>query len=411
MFPDLIENNILYLNDRHEEKDTGQEDRRKIYDKRILSLLDKNDLVIFGEKIDPFLWDYYRNLGLSNIDKNNIFYVNDYLNYPSLTKALINDKRCLDEIKKKKPELIIPYVESENTQTLARRIGSKILRSAETVERFNNKSDYRSVMNSLEFPMIPGFRAGNLKEAKEYFTFLKKRGFQKIALKKERSVAGFGIFVVQTEPELERKIKKFLNKQNFLVEAFIDNVIFSPNVQYWIGKKKISSVTVSDQSMREDKVSHKGNIFPSRLYKMPDIWKKIEELSYRLCDYLQKQRCYGLVGIDYLVTRDKKIFSTEANVRLNASTFAALIADKLFENKNKISWRFFGIQGRPLPFEDIFNSARQIFVNQKEDFGVFPIDVGLLSSMGEGQFLAIGPSMKKVNNYVKKLNQIYEDLF
>ena len=69
----FLGNKNLYLNDRHEEADTYKEDRRKLYDKRILPLLEEDDFAIFGEKIDFFLWDYYRSLGLAKIKPKNIF--------------------------------------------------------------------------------------------------------------------------------------------------------------------------------------------------------------------------------------------------------------------------------------------------------------------------------------------------
>ncbi|MFH1551569.1 MAG: hypothetical protein ABIC36_01660, partial [bacterium] len=91
----------LYINDRHEEKDTHQEDRRKIYDKRILPLLTRNDSAVFAEPVDPVLHDYYRNLGLAGIKPENIFYADSYLDYPSLTEAVLNNRSLINEIKKR----------------------------------------------------------------------------------------------------------------------------------------------------------------------------------------------------------------------------------------------------------------------------------------------------------------------
>ncbi len=410
MFPGLKNKKILYLNDRHEEKDTEREDRRKLYDKRIFSLLDKNDLVVFGGEIDPFLWDYYKSLDLARIKENNIFYVDNYLDYPSLTKALLDNQTVLERVKKRKPDIIIPYIESKDTQILAQKISSQILRNTREVEKINNKTNYRQIIQKLSFSIISGFRVSSSKEAKKYFNFLKKKGFRRIALKKERSVAGFGIFVVETEKELEEQIKESFSQENrFLLDGFIENVKIYPNVQYWIGPQEIDLITISDQLLEKDQVSHQGNIFPSQIDKSFDVKERIEELSLGLCEYLQKRKFYGLVGIDYLITQDDKIYSTEINARLNASTFAALIAERLFGLDN-IIWKTFSLKGIPLSFEELFNHSENIFISPKNKFGVFPIDVGILKSVGEGQFMVIGLTIEKVDDCIDKIKRIYEDL-
>jgi len=397
---------ILYLNDRHEEADTASEDRRKLYDKRILPLLKENETAIFAEEIDPFLWNYYQNLSLATIKKENIFYAPDYLNYPSLTKAVLDNQSLIKKIKQRNFDRLIPYIESYDTQVLAQKIGCRILREASLTDWINNKTNYRQVIQKLNFPMIPGFTVKNLKEAKECFRHLKGQGFKEVVLKKERSVSGFGIFVVKTEKELEDQLEKnFINQKQFLLEGFIEKIKISPNIQYWIGPQKIDLIIVSDQLFEEDRVSYAGNIFPSQLRQMPEIWKKIEALSLKFCHYLQKQKCYGLIGIDYLVTKDGQIYSTEANIRLNGSTFAALIVKNLFKPFDKIFWKTFSLHRYPLSFKDLFEHFPESFITQKGQFGIFPIGVDLLDSMGEGQFMAIGKTLEEVNRYIKKLEQ------
>ena len=166
MFPGCANKKVLYLNDRHEENDTEQESRQKLYDKRILPLLNKNDLVIFGGKIDPFLWKYYRRLGLATVDKHNIFYVQNFTKYPSLTKAVVNNPLIIKAIKKRNPDVLMPYIASKDTRVLAQRINTHIISDFRTVEYFNNKANHRQVIMKLDFPMIPGFRVSNLEDAK-----------------------------------------------------------------------------------------------------------------------------------------------------------------------------------------------------------------------------------------------------
>jgi len=398
---------ILYLNDRHEEADTGKEDRRKLYDKRILPLLKKDDGAIFAEKIDPFLWNYYQNLGLAAIKKENIFYVSDYLNYPSLTKAVLDNQSLIKEIKQRNFDMLIPYIESPDTQILTRKIDCRILRKASFTDWINNKTNYRQIIKKLSFPMIPGFTAKSLIEAKKGFKSLKNQGFKKIVLKKERSVAGFGVFVIETEKELGKLLEKeFSGQKQFLLEGFIEGIKITPNVQYWVGPKEINFINVSDQLLEKDQVSYAGNVFPSQLRQMSNTWEEIEKLSLKFCSYLQDQRCYGLVGIDWIVTKDNNIYTTEANVRLNASTFIHSIINQLFDSSDKIFWKTFTFHCSPILFIDLFKRFSKNFIIKKGQFGIFPTGVDLLDSMGESQFMAVGKTFEEVDQYIKRMEEI-----
>lgn len=393
----------LYLNDRHEETDTNKEDRRKLYDKRILPFLKESDHAVFGGLVDNFLWDYYRNLGLAKIRPKNIFYIPDYLNYSSLTKAALNNNSLIRKIKQKEISQLVPYIESYDSELLAQKINSEILREPSFLDWINNKSNYRQVIENLGFPCIPGFTLKGFYEARRAFRFLKNQGFKEIILKKERSVAGFGDFIIKTQKQLEEQVKtNFSDQKSFLLEGFIPNVQFTSNIQYWIGPDKIKPIVISDQILAKDRVSYQGSIFPSRLNKMPRLLEKIRNLSFAFCNYLQKQKCYGFVGIDYIITRDRKVYSTEANVRFNASTFNALLVDDLFGSSDKVFWKSFGLNNCFLPFKDLFNNFSDGFVAERGQSGIFPIGIDLLEPLGEGQFMAVAKSFNEVNNLEKQ---------
>jgi len=397
----LPQKRIFYLNDRHEEADTAKEDRRKLYDKRILPLLSEGNLTVFAEKINPFLWNYYKNLGLATIKEADIFYQENYLDYPSLTKALLENETLIKSLKKRRVDLFSPYIESFDSEILAKKISAPLLRKAKIVDWLNNKSNYRQVIQNLGFPVIPGYLAKNFKTAKRYFKKLKNQGFKKIVLKKERSVAGFGVFIAKNEKELEKTIKnKFSKGESFLVEGFIEKIILRPNIQYWIGKEGIEFITLTDQIIGKDMVSYQGSQFPSKLTEMPKVHRKIEDLSLEFCQFLKEKRCYGLVGMDWLVAKNGQIYSTEANIRWNASTFCQLIAEELLKDK-KVFWKSFSIIVNPISFEDLFQKSNKYFIIPKNRFGIFPAGIDLLPVLGEGQFLAIGRNFNEVNKYVR----------
>lgn len=384
------EKKILFLNDRHEEKGVESEDRRKLYDKRLLPLLGEGDAAIFAESVNPYLWDYYRSLGLAAILPENIFYTKDYLKFPSLTKAVLADKDLIKSLKKRKFDYLIPYIESFDTEILAEKIGAKLLRPAGLTEKLNNKSHYRRLIKKLGFPAIPGYTVGNLNEALAKFKKLQKDGFRKAVIKKERSVSGFGVFVIGSAEELRKVFKKeFLAEKSFVIEGFIENIVFSPNVQYFIGPRSIDLIVISDQLLEKDKVSYAGNYFPSKANAKPEILARLKDLSLKFCRYLQKRKCYGIVGIDFLVTKKGEIYSTEANVRFNGSTFPALVFERLFNGKSGFFWRSFSQAGNLISIKDFLSRHRRQLINKNKKTGLFPIGVDLLPNLGEGQFMEI----------------------
>jgi hypothetical protein len=393
---------ILFLNDRHEEIDTDKEDRRKLYDKRILPLLKKNDFAVFGEKIDSFLLDYYQSFGLAEIRQKNIFYEDSYLNYISLTEAILHNEKLVKKLKEKNFDIIIPYIESRNTEILAKKIKSSLLRNAQFTDWINNKNNYRQVVKELELPEIPGFRT-NKQNVNKYFRELRNQGFRKIVLKRERSVSGFGVFIIKSKIDFYQCLENnFKEKENFVIEGFVENVRYSPNFQYFITSSDIKLIAATDQLLAEDIVSYSGNVYPSTLSIKPEIFKKISQFSQKICLYLQKNKCFGIVGIDYIITKKNEIYSTEANVRFNGSTYPALIIQKLFGENNNLFWLFKTFHFKQLvSFEKLFNQY-DYFLKPGKDSGIFPVGVDLLESMGEGQFMIIAESSGKLYDLYKK---------
>jgi len=403
MFQQFLKNGkTIYLNDRHEEVSHG-EPRCRIYDQKILSLLDRNDFAIFGERINPFLWNYYRSLGLAEINPKNIFYADSYLEYPSITKSVLADESLCKELKQNNIDFLIPYFESIDTETLAKKINAKLLRSAKFTEWINNKTNFRKILKELKIPMIPGYQT-NLKKAKNHYKILKKSGFQKVVLKIERSVSGIGVFIVEKEKELHECLEKYFNQEEkFVLEGFIENVQHSPNFQYFISKKNIEFITTTDQLIGKDGLFYSGNLYPSFSVNEPDVFDAINNKSRKICKRLQDRQCFGLVGIDYIVTKQRKVYPVEANVRLNDSTSPHLIIKKLFnKQKENISWIFETYYfEKPISFKDLFQKFNY-FIKKKGKYGVFPLCVDLMEEMNEGQFIIISKNLKGVKDLKKE---------
>jgi predicted ATP-grasp superfamily ATP-dependent carboligase len=399
------EQKILYINDRHEEKDIESEDKRKLYDKRILGLLGKDDMAVFGDMIDEVLLGYYRSLGLADINHEYIYYVPDYQNYKSLTEALSNNETLIDKIKSKKPDILIPYIESETVYIISHRLKCKLLNNHNITEWANDKIAYRRQLYRLDLSVITGFEVASFKEAEKAFCDLKRKGFKKALLKKPRSVAGFGIFTVESRKHLKsRLLENFIDGDSILIEGLVPRVVFSPNVQFWIDKNKIELIASTDQLFAKNSYTHDGNSFPSLLEKHPEIKEKIYGMCKKICFRFQEQGYYGVVGIDFIITAEGKIYSTEANARFNASTFSAMMVKKLFGDQ-KVFWKSFVLRTNPMSFEDIYESNKNVFISNKREYGIFPLSIDCLNTLGEAEFLAIDKSKERIDQLINNFNK------
>jgi len=327
------------------------------------------------------------------------------LNYSSLTEAILADKSLIKAIRQRKIDLLIPYIESSNTKKLAKKINASLLREAPFTDWINNKTNYRQVIRELDLPTIVGCTT-NLERAEKDFKKIKNQGFKKVVLKKERSVSGFGTYVIETLNDLDKCLENnFKDQKNFVLEGFIEDIEYSPNLQYFITDTTIKFITATDQLLEKDLVSYSGNIYPSFLSKRPDISKVINEMSQKICHYLQTKKCFGLVGIDYIVTKKGEVYTPEANVRLNGSTFPALIAKRLFDEEPNIYWLFKTFHFKPVSFEKLFNKFKY-FLKKEEKYGILPVGVDLLESMGEGQFMIVGKHFKEVNDLSRRFKNL-----
>lgn len=397
MFSGLKEKTVLYINDRHEEFDTEWEDRNRLYDKRILALLEHNDIALFGEDIDSDLWNYYRSLQLATINVDNVYFVNAYNKYESLTKAALQERSLISQLKECCPDLVMPYIVSKDGQSFAEQINSQLLTTYTDVARISNKALYRAIMNEIGIPVIPGHQVDSLAGVCNAFCALSQQGYKRVVLRKERSVGGIGVFVIDNLKDCVSCYNTYCSTESsILVEACIEEVIVSPNVQYWITPTAIELIVISDQLFYADSFRHRGNQYPSKLVDDVTLHERVLFFGLEICRYLYQQRCYGLVGIDFIVSEKGLIYSTEINYRFNMSTYAALIVQKLFGNDHDLSWKTYMYHGEKCSFLDLYKKHARLFISESNRFGLFPIDISLLAKYGEAQLLVCGKNRDDV---------------
>lgn len=100
---------------------------------------------------------------------------------------------------------------------------------------------------------------------------------------------------------------------NYLVTTWM-NRTNSPNSQVLIGKEEIVYLDLLDQIIKHD-VKYYGNTFPSRSH----FGAMIKEYSLTLAQAMQKDGYRGIVGFDWIETKDA-VYLAEINPRKNRST-------------------------------------------------------------------------------------------
>jgi hypothetical protein len=116
----------------------------------------------------------------------------------------------------------------------------------------------------------------------------------------------------------------------FIVNPFLEPLV-SPNILTFISPDTggISLVGASDQRFN-DKLVHKGNIFPSNAQRLPEMIRD----SMQLTEWLAACGFTGFVGFDFIEYRNEKdgnrrYFLTELNPRVNGAIYPKSLQERI----------------------------------------------------------------------------------
>lgn len=156
------------------------------------------------------------------------------------------------------------------------------------------------------------------------------------------------------------------------------DVISSPNIQYQIAPNAIQALGITEQLL-DDKLEYHGNCYPlSTTIQL----EKIQQDSYCICEQLQSQGYRGILGMDFIETREGKLYIVDINGRANASSFGLNVIRKLFPDSYQT--KYFSILthiniGKNVTFAELIDKlGKKTLFDKQKGQGILPYNTGCL---------------------------------
>lgn len=203
------------------------------------------------------------------------------------------------------------------------------------VDYVNSKGDFLQEMSRIGVPTAYGKTVFTETDAHNAFQEMRDLGAKQIYVKLSRAASWQWVFCINANET--DKLNEFLSLPQTIdqistlgirVDYGIEEIIDSPNIMIFVWRKaeddrfiSASSQLLAKRNPEDEKATvHKGNIS----WLDPILLEKIQSHSKDVANWMRSKWAYGIVGLDYVVTKDEKIFIMEANYRVNGWLAAAM---------------------------------------------------------------------------------------
>lgn len=360
------------------------------------SALEEDIVVLIGD-VDTEYHSWLRSFGLGtdrivSYGRNN--------SDESLSEIILKDPKPLEDAiaaSGRKP-LIVPFYCGDLEHDVAVHLKAELFGSpASVTELFFNKEIFKAECIRLGINMVDGIShemtEPTRKKALDQFerTVRTLLGtYPKLIVRAVEGAGGKSVFKIEDSTfEETKKTLLSTGDTQFLIEPFL-SVIASPNDQWVITRSgEVHHLGLSAQLF--DHLKHVGNI--KGQYFSQRIVEKIASDSYKIALSMKEQGYVGVFGVDYIVT-DDEIYPIENNARVNGSSFAIMIVERLEPLIGKAPcWKFFKASVPPCSYNELTERLSPILFDGARKNSVFPFDLDTLSSNGQFAPLLLGEDM------------------
>lgn len=352
---------------------------------RALGMAEEIDAVLLTAPVND---DYLQWLRDNNLAPKVVFSFNlEKTNKPLAELILENPtpvKEALGDILDQNP-IYVPYYTSDTDTLVAELLGAELFGSDERVAmKYFDKKSFKDELQALGIATVGGVthgQRGSLPNPGELAELMQQllHSYPTLMVRGARGSAGSSAYQVDEDKVYEVIETLQSNRdEEILIEPFL-SVIASPNDQWIIDLSgDIHHVGLSAQLF--EKLKHVGNIQGELFSKR--VAQEIAETSLKIVMRMKEQGYQGLLGIDYIVT-DQGIFAIENNARMNGSSYAFGVVDRLSTKFNtKLCWKFFKAKAPVNSFKDLTSLLKPILYTGESVNCVFPFDCDKLASSG-----------------------------
>ncbi|MEQ9205801.1 MAG: ATP-grasp domain-containing protein [Phycisphaerales bacterium] len=286
---------------------------------RAIYLSMRGDAVVLDAMPDPSWLKYLSGIGIQTGDVHVPAGHGD-----TVIQRLLSDSELLTTLGKRSWN-ISPYMGGDEVQQLATLLDCHV-QSPPTplLDRLNLKSNLLPILIELDLPTIPTTTSTRNDLIAETRAIHAQTGA--VMVRSDLSIGGLGVWKVEQEGDIETldiESQKSNPDRLFILQPLLE-VRNSPNVQFDITSDGCRFLGVSEQQMTQS-FAFGGNEYPSAYANDRQIMNQGDRIAH----WLHDQGYRGLVGIDFIVTTENKVFVVEINPRVNTSTFPLLMCDRL----------------------------------------------------------------------------------
>lgn len=344
-------------------RDVQEEEIIQHMDEILLLVAGKNDIIILREKPRKEYLEYLTEIG---IELPTILCPKKRDCSKSISKLVLEDENMIEEIKrclKKVSFCMVPYAVTKEVEELSKKINIEYIGSeSNVVHKGNNKIFIRKLAGGIGLKCPKGKICQTLSEVRNE-TYLLKKTFPKVCIKRPYGVSGNGVFLVNDISRLER-ILFMLNKQviqdGWLVEGWYEDKK-DLNAQLYINKSGDVNLFSIKEQILDEKI-YRGSIFPVFSVEKTILEEYKRQLNV-IGGVLYEEGIRGVVGIDSIISGGEIFPIIEANVRFTLSTYLSFLS---YMHHNCIyKMEYYRI---PLMCENIWFKIYKKIVEKKSNF-------------------------------------------
>lgn len=183
------------------------------------------------------------------------------------------------------------------------------------IELLNDKFSTRELLKDnvpmLEYREMIGSEIDFTKLKKEYQT-------DSFVVQTANGSGGSGTYYIDSQEKVDKLIEK---EKKYNISKYIKNIPL--NITMIIGKYNVINMPISTQliSIVDDKFKYVGGDFVHANCLSENVKLELKEYANNISEKLQKMGYRGILGIDFILCSDNKIYFMEINPRFQASTF------------------------------------------------------------------------------------------
>ncbi len=344
----------------------------KSLSRRALLMAGPEDVVISDDTVDEKYISLLRDLGVGGAE----------IQIPSHRSA-----SCLVEDVAMSPELVDfikswggateVYMPSPADGKLSEKTGRSLSPTPFGVATaLNDKVFFTRLLEDIDAPKIETVIGNSNAMAGR----LNREPDKKAIVRGARSVGGSMVFPVRNKNERARTLKvlnKITDERLFIFQPFIESAE-TPNLQFYVGEKDVTLFGETIQALGP-LMGHVGNLFDRSENKTARnlmikwgvaLAMESASLGYR-----------GVLGIDFIVTKDGNVYPIEMNARHNTSTHALWFVNRLITKDPMIQApsgmaAYFGYSvSRSLSASEWLDALGSLAFNTSKMTGILPYDI------------------------------------